>query len=1428
MNGKRESENIAINYFKNRLMRKKKERLSSLEIGELPKKVKRHIQNYYKNKVQAFLSNFPDKFKIDENEIVSLVFTNTRFETCPGPTKNEIDGVITDPEILEASNYLKCITYFAIVLETLPQPFPIENLGGCFSQASKEVKEHIKCNYRSLKCFFDDPTLIFQKNNSEKVSLSKDYKMLIKKAEKIIIDAQKELLLKNDHSKSVITLKSRINFILQPQITPLYSPTCFEQRQTSINTISSNEEVLSHDEMLDIREAFDDISKSKNYITAKSEKLDEILSDIHSNYIEISGLCDTNINNADVHDSDNFEDILFRCIFTVELYCLEFIEKEFEAVKHFSEILHSHPTKLWWSLTSLHGTLGDNPEIAHFMKKVYEGEKFCSFFKKYSQFSVADAYISLTLMNETDCPGSFNSLSLHPKTKNGSSLNDTYESSYFKELIKSTFAFLHETCQFLKNKTEVKITKLLGILSCYECSVNMITSAKGESLIEKLEKFLDLVGIFNFPNKGTLSFSYNYYENNCKLLLTWFEKNSNQFKGSAIELMNFSHFLEQNFNINQMSNSISLRNNTTFCLDECLKESIDIIKNAIASDEEIHYFEVLKMIPVSALQAMTDTKNDSRFIINTLQESGQFVLRSGTIGIYCNSFDLENYNSENISVLTDNINSDKIKIANGSDITKDLFSHQDVMNGFDSVNSSVPQCSITKTISSDKCLDELQCELKQFSGMDHENHVGENENFNAIEKEKETTSKITIKYNLKDIPDACVLHIQPTSENFVDSENSFSEKVTESDLSIEDEKTNCLNSDNSAENISGDNLSVVIKEVVRANKESNNLDFAKKNLNTDEILMNDKNFNLDKESEDLTVCEKQSNVIYKFKCDLLHSFSDLNEETINKSNDYVVPNDIVCLEKLPVSPTSENLLSNKHETYSNQDLCFSPICEDMKYNKPEIQLNESEKVGTAMNAEDSDDNIAKIIEIPIDLNLSYDEKGKDISVSITSVNLFSELTAIEPEDMCAKYEKYNEIQNNISLQSTNNDLFKGNKNKFSIVFNNPCKTSEISKERYSQVNVPEIFDIDVFDNQSQFEGSFTIATDNSTFENCNADQILNATANANEILDTKKSSICASEKFSATSSYSNDLNIEIPTAKNSEFDLNFETLYESLCETETCKSSTKLLDSFKIFKNPTICKLSNNEESIKYPLQPIAAKIIILSNESCIAVSEINQCTQSIYFHKCVFQCDHQDDCSDCFNSLKIGDKISCFVPLEEISHKIWIAFLVSKDTTENFVECDVYKSLQYDGKMFFYPSKNFKSASIQTENSSSELGCQTEFLSNNIISYKDGRKSLETTKVVECQVNATPVTDVFIQTENETKSCDTQTEFRDIETSFHKKNAECQTDISDNIKKYAETGDTFCQTDLSGSVIKIVKNFNAGCQTFSTGPIMMLAHHPM
>ncbi|GFV50161.1 uncharacterized protein TNCV_87941 [Trichonephila clavipes] len=1394
MDGKREYEDIAIIYFKNRLRRKKKERLSSLEA----------VRNLSR------------------------------------ASKNESGSVIIDPEILEASHYLECITYFAKVLKTLPQPFPIEKLGGCFSQASKEIKEHIKCNYRNLKCFFDDPTLIFQKNKSGKVCLSKDYERLIKKAEEIIRNAQKELLLKNDHSKPVITLKSRINFILQPQITPLYSPTCFEQGQTSINTIPSNEEVLSHDEMLDIRETFDEISKSKNYIKAETEKLTEILSDKLLNGIEIPCLSDPNIGNANIQDSGHVEDILLRCIFTVELYCLEFIEKEIgyiekyepEAVKYFMEILDSQSTRIW-TLTSLHGTLGHNGEIAHFMKKVYKGEKFCSFFQKYRQFSIEDTYISLTQRNETDCHESFNSLSLHSKTKNKSSLNDTYESSDFKELIISTFAFLHETCQFLRNKTEAKISTLLEILSQYKCCLNMITSVKEESLIEKLEKFLDLVGIFNFPNKGTLSFSHNY-ENNGSLLLTWFEKNFNQFKGSAIEFMNFSHFLEQNFNINQMSNSINLSNNNTSCLNECLKESIDIIKSAIANDEEIHYFEVLKMIPVSVLRTITDTKNDSRFIINTLQESGQFVLKSGMIGIYCNSVDLENYNLENISVPTDTINKDEAKIANGSGTSKELFSQQNVMNGIDSVDSSFPQCSITKTVSSYKCVEGLQCEFGQFSeilqtGMDYENHLGENKNFITIKKDKEITSENTIEYNLNDIPD--MLPMQPGSEKFVHSEHSYSEKVTvcESDLSIEEEKTNLNHPStyNSVENILGDNLSGVIKEDVRANKESINLDFAKKNRNSNEILMNDKIFNLGKESEDLTVCGKQSNVIYKFKRDLLHSFSDLNEESDEEiisisKNDYVIPNDIECVKKSPV-----NFLPNKHETYSNQELCFSPICEDMKFNKSEVQLNESEIVGTAMNAEDSDDSITNIIEIPIDLNVSYDEKGKDISVSIMPVNLFSELTTIKSEDMCEEYVKYNEIQSNISLQSTDSDLFKDSKNKFSTVFNTTYKTSKISKEKSFQINVPEILDFDITDNQSQLEGPLTTATDISTFENCNTDQILNATANANVILDTKKSHICASEKFSVTS-YSNDLNIEIPTEKNGEVDQHFETLQESLSETETYKSSTKLPDSFKILKNSTICKLNDNEESISYPMQPIAAKIIILSNESCIAVSEINQRAQSIYFCNCVFQCDHQDDCSDCFNSLKIGDKIACFVPLAEIPHKIWIAFLVSKDSTENFVEFDVYKSLQYDGKMFSYPSNNFKSVSIQTENSISELECQTEFLNNNLIPYKGCKKSLKTTKTVECQVNVIPVANVFTQTENETKTCDTQTEISDIETSFHKKIAVCQTDISGNIKKYAGTEDILCQTDLSGSVIKVMKHFHTGCQTFSTGPIMMLAHHPM
>ncbi|GFT75135.1 uncharacterized protein NPIL_628061 [Nephila pilipes] len=1404
-NEDREYEDIAILYFKNRFIRKKNERISSIEASELPKKVKQHLQVYYKNKVKSFLSNFPDKFNIDINENVSLTSVykcindeNNQLEICSSPATN-------DPEILEASHYLKCITYFAEILKKLPQPFPIQKLGSYLSDASKEVKEHIKLNYGSLKYFFNDPTSIFLRNKYEEVSLSKEYKRLIENAEMIIRDASEKLLNQCNHPIPVITLKSHINFILQPQITPQYSPSSFEQRQTS-SIISSVEEVLSLQEMLDSSETFDVISKSEDVIRENNEKLNEIKSELKSNVTKVPSLSFANIKDADVLDSNHvvdFDDVLLRCVFTIELYCLEYIENkieyikryEDEAVRYFVGILNSSSSKIW-KLASLQSCLGNNREIAQFMKKMYRGEKLNYFFQKHPQFTVSAPFISLTV-DETDCPGNFDSFSTRGEAKDESYWKDAYESSNFKELLKSTFAFLQETCQFLKNITEIKIDKLCGILSRYQYCFNMIKSVKGNTLIEQIENFLHFFRIFEFSHEKNISFSYNYYENDCNLLIIWFEKMFNQFKDSSIEFMHFNQFLEQNYNIKWISNSINQNNNSSFISDESLREFIDNIKCAVANDGEIHYFEVLNMVPRSILQAIIELKNDSRFIMHTLQESGQFVLKNGTIAIYCYSANLEN-----ISVLSDNMNKDQIKIANGSDSLEELLSQQNIMNDTDPIDHSLAQCSFIDTISLEILGDEVQSQLKQSSDImqirfHSENHISENKNC-IIEnrKEKDTISKNTMEYNLNYSPN--ILHIESVSENYVENENINSEKVIRLNLSIEGEKKN-LNPTKNIALVKGYLPSEVHEEDLQVNKETVNLGSIKENVyfngsNVDFILKN--------ESKEQIFSEKQPNV--KFNRNLFSNrYKQNDKDIINLLNEHVIPNDVDCIGNLPISSTSEN--------FSDRDQSFSLIHENMKLHKS----NENEIVDIVTVAEDSDDSIAKIIENdkPVDLNVFYDEKGEDPNASIIPINLFSELTTIEPEDM-----------------NGDNDPFKGSEDKFSITFTDISETSKILKKKSFQPNVPEILEFNVTHKQSLFEKCLTKATDISTsFENCNTSQILNTTIKDSINFNTKKSTYTSEELF-VTSSCSNDLNSKIiPKEKNNEVNQHFETLHE-LSETADSTSSIKLSNSFEIVQNSTIENMNkNNENSFNYPLQPIAAKIIILATESCIAVSKIKKHTQIIYFLKCVFQCDHQDDCLDCFHSLKIGDKISCFVPLSEISHKIWIAFMVSKDNVENFLECDVFKSFQMlnENNKIIYPSKNLKSVSIQTENWASEFGCQTEFENNNNhIHYENYKKLYRTTKEAECQVNFASVTSVLIQTENRIKECGIQTEVRDIESLYHKRIAGCQTDISGNIKEYVDTENIFCPTDLSGSEIKKIRNVDIGCQTFSTGPVMMLAHH--
>ncbi|GIX72975.1 uncharacterized protein CEXT_194331 [Caerostris extrusa] len=431
LDGEKEYEEISINYFRNKLIQKKKLRLAAIEFNELPKKIKRYIEFYYKSKVRNFLLNFPDKFIVDTDEdSVSLAlqhYHHSNDDTVNlSEEKSSTDliaednsdkgrsnliesnnnSIKIDVEVQQALNYLNCIIFFVDVLKEINQPLLADKLGGYLSQAGSEIKEYIKLNYLKFKYFINDAPLIFLKNDLGELSLSKDYKNRIHFTKRIIYAAQAGSL-----PASELSLKSQINLILQPQII------LSQEKQANKHIIDYFTETAKCKSIKESLNCFKSNSLSSDFdISEANQNINEeahlILNYQFSNQDENEW--DTTQNKKEM---EFFCDALFKCFFTVQLYCLEFVESEmnfnkiyeYKAVKYFVKLLDTQSTKaLRW--TRLQGSLGNDTEIANFMNKMYKGDKFLSFFQNHPEFEISLPFIKLVfadILNTSDGLESF-------------------------------------------------------------------------------------------------------------------------------------------------------------------------------------------------------------------------------------------------------------------------------------------------------------------------------------------------------------------------------------------------------------------------------------------------------------------------------------------------------------------------------------------------------------------------------------------------------------------------------------------------------------------------------------------------------------------------------------------------------------------------------------------------------------------------------------------------------------------------------------------------------------------------------------------------------------------------------------------------------------------------------------------------------------
>ncbi|KAF8786296.1 hypothetical protein HNY73_008029 [Argiope bruennichi] len=1435
-NEDKEYETDAITYFRNRLIRKKKERLWSLEFDDLPKKIKRHLQLYHKSKVKSFLSYYPNKFVIDsDDETVTLAHfcesnsnaadcSSTNQETCSNIDQNSV--IIIDSEIKKASDYLECVIFFIDILKKLNQPFPIEKLGGYFSQARKEIKDHLKINYRSFKFFFDDAPLIFLKNTSEEVSLSKEYRKLIRAAENLIKDTKKDFTLQTE-----MPLKSQINHIFQPRISS-QRPSCLAETNKDVlslvNIANTQEDTmeetlkLHNNDLLELEmtnESTDDFfdnylmrSSSQESSDSLSSKSTQSISVKHPQVKDYSVIKVYENFELKLTDKELMENTFLRCIFTVELFCLEFVESELnyiqsfenKAIKYFMDILDSSATKLW-KLSNLQGSVGNNREIAQFMNKFYKGEKLVSFFQKHHQFEVDPPFVKIALSDKGNRTEDFNMFSNEKNMMND--LVNLYELNDFKILLRDTYTYLSNVCEFCKDKNDVKIERLCGILSRFPSCLNMIKSLKGQSLSEKNEYFLQKMMIFQFSRKGYIFFPYDYFYDKCRILFSWFEKM--QCYDPLMKFVSFSDFWKANVYSRCISN-----NNRHISLEKSYQNIADIIENEMENRSEMNYCELAEIIPENVLFSLTNGNYFSRYIISSLLESGKYRMKDGKISLLvydnCNlgpSDTVDNVSAEIINEFENHIFNES---------SRELYIQQNIC---DNQDNSV--CSPFTNINNHS---EYKVELGYCSKQSSE-ILQTTEYSEMYSKSVEFKSDLSLKDD-KVLVNHLISEDQHKNFNST-NDNHISEPVIKSfnqekskDMNVfKTEENLCIDVPvSNAENFkSGEKITVFTKPTksVSNNKEpesvveesgsvfesSSNCYSCedKVNIKIDLISHNSdapeklsiSSLSLSPEFHEFNEFRKE-NQNFSFKCDLMNTLisEDLSKQEDEFDND-------------------QALDLNLTENYVLEEKCISVLPEVKPLEKDNLTEQNVVPEVTAKNASESNIEV-----LEMEQNISCISQEKEVEI-----HLLNKQNSYDNFDASTEMISQQPLHN---LDSTNKEIVIRTFEHFADE-NINLKTSKA----FEQVHKKD------FQCDASQTSDFNDATPENriisvTIQDFNTPQELQRIKHKDTAVSVKQSFTDMPEElfdtslikqYLSSSKLSEEMNHPSITIHDAE------SVKESVGSEVPLKYPLAMLtsssdDVSKINKSRAS---SCNDLTSDFPLQPITAKVVLLTNSSCLALADIKERKQSIYFMKYAFACEHQDDCSDCFSILQIGDEVSCFVPLTEIPQKIWIAFMVTKENSECLNEFILENAkILHEGPIKSLPN----SACIKS--STRHFGCQTEFPKCDNYCQTDvnaNADKYQSTKEISCQTRLYFVRNVSIQTENITMMCMNQNDFEETEIPFGSKCVKCQTYFNGDLGNDTLTENTD-PVIWQGKKSQLTKTVS--CQTFSTGQIMMLKHHPM
>lgn len=273
------------------------------------------------------------------------------------------------------------------------------------------------------------------------------------------------------------------------------------------------------------------------------------------------------------------------------------------------------------------------------------------------------------------------------------------------------------------------------------------------------------------------------------------------------------------------------------------------------------------------------------------------------------------------------------------------------------------------------------------------------------------------------------------------------------------------------------------------------------------------------------------------------------------------------------------------------------------------------------------------------------------------------------------------------------------------------------------------------------------------------------------------------------------------------------------------------------------CKITNGfhvpNHEVSATLQCLSSKVILLTLDSCIVETE--GLNKYIFCLKPSFHCVEHVDCSECFDSLVIGDDVLCYIPSIEStqSGNMCFAFTFSKDSkSKNKTEADNGRD-PASNKVGYTQSTTEQPGHKNSESVINKCTVQKNLSSDGNLSFRemaiDSSKTSQQSTIdksvqTECHelenqcLVSYPTISQHSQTDNKNdeKQCQT-TLSGEVRCCPAVKEQACLTECnksSQGVQTDWESSTIEIQTNISGSIISFVDSTSSECQTLLSGPV--------